>query len=131
MLQLLTPKAHYFLNSSMANLPRQRKSQGQPTLEMNPADAVLRGLADGEQVVLGNERGEIHAALKVTDTISSGVVALPGKWWSQPIQTGAISNLLTPSSWTDAGQPAYNNTFVKVASASSSTKPGIPDAALV
>ncbi len=113
MLQLLTPKAHYFLNSSMANLPRQRKSQGQPTLEMNPADAVLRGLADGEQVVLGNERGEIHAALKVTDTISSGVVALPGKWWSQPIQTGAMGNLLTPPSWTDAGQPAYNNTFVK------------------
>jgi len=130
MLQLLIPKAHYFLNSSMANLPQQRKSQGQPTLEMNSADAVLRGLADGEQVVIGNERGEINAALKVTDTISSGVVALPGKWWSQPIQTGAMGNLLTPSSWTDAGQPAYNNTFVKVESASSSTKPGILDAAL-
>jgi hypothetical protein len=41
-----------------------------------------------------------------------------------------MGNLLTPSSWTDAGQPAYNNTFVKVESASSSIKPEIPDAAL-
>jgi anaerobic selenocysteine-containing dehydrogenase len=127
MLQLLTPKAHYFLNSSMANLPRQRKSQGQPTLEMNPADTVTRSLVDGQQIVLSNELGEIRAALKVTDTISSGVVALPGKWWSQPAQTNAVANLLTPSSWTDAGQPAYNNTYVTVKSSNGSIKPKSPD----
>ena len=99
-------------------MPQQRKSQGAPTLEMNPADAATRDLADGETIVLRNEQGELQAALKVTDTICSGVVALPGKWWSQPTQTGAVGNLLTPSSWSAGGQPAYNDTFVQVESAS-------------
>ena len=122
MLQLLTPKAHYFLNSSFANMPRQRKSQGEPTLDMNPGDAATRGLSDGEQIVLKNELGELRAALKVTDTIRRGVVSLPGKWWSRPTQTGAIGNLLTPSSWSAGGQPAYNDTLVEVESAGRSSK---------
>ena len=40
MLQLLTPKSHYFLNSSFANMAKQRKAQGEPTLEMNPDGCV-------------------------------------------------------------------------------------------
>ena len=117
MLQLLTPKAHYFLNSSFANMPRQRKSQGEPMLEMNPNDATSRGLSNGQQVALKNELGEIHAALQITDKVRPGVVALPGKWWSQPVETGAVANLLTPSAWSPGGQPAYNDTFATVKSA--------------
>ena len=118
MLQLLTPKSHYFLNSSFANMPRQRKGQGKPMLEMNPDDAAIRGLSDGQQIVLKNELGELHTALRVTDSVCLGVVALPGKWWSRPAQTGAVGNLLTPSAWSPGGQPAYNDTFVHVESAS-------------
>ena len=114
MLQLLTPKSHYFLNSSFANLPKQRKAQGEPTLDMNPVDASHRGLSDGQQVVLKNERGKLNTALHVTDSVCSGVVSLPGKWWSQPTETGAVGNLLTPSVWSPGGQPAYNDTFVQV-----------------
>src|SRR5678815_3399556 len=33
-LQLITPKAHYFLNSSYVNLARQRRSMDRPTLDM-------------------------------------------------------------------------------------------------
>ncbi len=114
MLQLLTPKSHNFLNSSYANMPRQRKAQGDPALEMHPDDASHRGLVDGEQVLMKNNQGKLHVELKVTDTVRSGVVALPGKWWSQPKHTGAISNLLTPPSWSPGGQPAYNDTFIQV-----------------
>ncbi len=113
-LRLLTPKSHYFLNSSFANMPRQRKAQGAPALEMNPADAAGRGLVDGQPVVLKNERGEVRAALRVTDAICPGAVALAGKWWSEPAETGAVANLLTPSAWSPGGQPAYNDTFIEV-----------------
>ena len=98
-------------------MPRQRKAQGAPALEMNPADAAGRGLADGQPVVLKNERGEIRAALAVTDAICPGAVALAGKWWSEPAETAAVANLLTPSSWSAGGQPAYNDTFVEVEAA--------------
>ncbi len=113
-LRLLTPKSHYFLNSSFANMPRQRKAQGPPALEMNPSDAAERGLVDGQPVVLRNERGEVWAALAVTDAICAGAVALAGKWWSEPPETDAVVNLLSPSSWSPGGQPAYNDTFVEV-----------------
>jgi anaerobic selenocysteine-containing dehydrogenase len=114
MLRLLTPKAHFFLNSSFANMPRQRHGEVQPTLHMAPSDAAARGLADGARVVLRNERCAIPATLHVTDAMLPGVVALPGKWWSTAGEEGAVANLLSPSSWSPWGQPAYNDTFVAV-----------------
>ena len=117
-LRLLTPKSHYFLNSTFANMARQRKAQGHPALEMNPSDAAERCLVDGQPVMLRNERGEVPAALTVTDAICPGAVALCGKWWSEPAETAALANLLSPSVWSPGGQPAYNDTFVWVESRS-------------
>jgi anaerobic selenocysteine-containing dehydrogenase len=114
MLQLLTPKAHFFLNSSFVNQSRQRQAQGRPTLEMAPTDAAGRGLNDGQRVQLRNAQGSVHATLRVSDAVAPGVVSLPGKWWSLPEEAGAAANLLGPSSWSPGGQPAYNDTFVEV-----------------
>jgi len=113
-LRLLTPKSHYFLNSSFANMPRQRKGEGSPTLEMHPVDAGQRGLVDGQTVTIRNERGTVQTALLVSDIITPGAVTLVGKWWSEPEETAVLSNMLTPSSWSPGGQPAYNDTFVEV-----------------
>jgi len=118
MLQLLTPKAHYFLNSIFGNMPRQRHAMQRPTLDMHPADAQERGFADGQQVVVQNGQGAVVAWLRVTADMHRGVVSLPGKWWSVPEETGAVANVLTPSSWSAGGQPAYNDTFVEVVKAS-------------
>jgi anaerobic selenocysteine-containing dehydrogenase len=112
MLRLMTPKAHFFLNSSFANQPRQRRAEGRPTLDMTQADAATRGLRDGESVQIGNAQGTITATLRLTDAVVSGVVALPGKWWGA--LDGAVANLLSPSAWSPGGQPAYNDIFVEV-----------------
>ena len=80
MLQLLTPKAHYFLNSSFVNQTRQRRAQGRPTLDMAPADAAERSLSDGQAVRLHNAQGEVRASLHIPDAVVPGVVALTGKW---------------------------------------------------
>ena len=114
MLQLLTPKSHHFLNSSFANMPRQRRAMQRPTLEMHPLDADARGVVDGARVNVQNVRGHLRAWVRVTDDVHRGVVVLPGKWWGFPEETGALANLLTPSAWTPGGQPAYNDTFVEV-----------------
>jgi len=114
-LRLLTPKAHHILNSSFANMPRQRKAQGCPSVQMNPVDAAARGLTDGDKVRLANSRGWLEATLSQSDAILPGVAAVDGKWWSSPEETAAVGNLLTPSSWSSGGQPAYNDTFVTIA----------------
>jgi len=113
-LQMLTPKAHYFLNSSFANMERQRRAEGPPTLEMNGEDAAQRGLSDGQRIVIRNEQGALNTGLKVTPQIRAGTVSLAGKWWSHPEETAAVGNMLTPAVWSPSGQPAYNDTFVEV-----------------
>jgi anaerobic selenocysteine-containing dehydrogenase len=114
MLQLLTPKAHFFLNSSFANQPRQRKSQGAPTLDMAEADAADRGLHDGQTVQLRNAQGAISAKLRISNSVPLGVVALPGKFWGPTSGYCAVGNLLSPSAWSPGGQPAFNDTFIEV-----------------
>jgi anaerobic selenocysteine-containing dehydrogenase len=107
-LQLLTPKAHQFLNSTFANMPRQRKAEGRPTLHMHPKDAAARALEPDADVRVHNTQGSITAVLRVSDDIREGTVALPGKWWNE------AANLLTPSAYSPGGQPAYNDTYVDV-----------------
>lgn len=114
MLQLLTPKGHFFLNSSFANMERQRKAMKRPTLDMHPSDASTRGLKDGQSVEIKNGQSSLQVWLRVTEEVRPGIVVLPGKWWSKPDETSAVSNLLTPSAWSPGGQPAYNDTFVLV-----------------
>jgi anaerobic selenocysteine-containing dehydrogenase len=116
-LQLLTPKAHYFLNSSYVNLARQRRGMDRPTLDMNVSDAAARNLSDGDRVTIRNAQGSVTAWLRVGDSVRSGVVSLTGKWWSHPPETSAVTNVLTPSAWAPGGQPAYNDTFVEVVAA--------------
>jgi len=86
--------------------------------EINPHDAAVRKLSNGQRIVVKNDLGEVHVSLKVTDKICPGMVALPGKWWSLPVQTGAITILLVDSACSPGGQPAYNDTFVNLENAS-------------
>jgi anaerobic selenocysteine-containing dehydrogenase len=114
MLQLLTPKSHYFLNSTLVNLPRQRGAMRRPALEMHPVDAQARGLREGERITVRNALGQLYAWLHINDRVHQGVVFLPGKWWRLPEETAALGNLLTSSAWTAGGQPTFNDTFVHI-----------------
>lgn len=113
-LQLLTPKAHYFMNSTFANMPRQRQSQGRPTLMMHPSDARARKLANGSMVIVRHRTVSIEAVLKVSNALRPSVVSLEGKFWDGDDPSAAPMNRLTISSWSPAGQPAYNETYVTV-----------------
>ncbi len=116
LLQLLNPKSHYFLNSTFANMARQRAAQGEPAITMHSADAQSRSLAHGARVMV--RRGEVSAAvaLHVSDAVRPGVVTLEGKWWEG--EGSAPMNRFTSSRWSPAGQPAYNETYVTVEAAS-------------
>lgn len=116
-LQLLTPKPHQFLNSTFANMERQRRAMGGPTVYLHPADADQLGLEDRCDVELRNEGGLVHAELRISDEVIPGVAILPGKWWTQDVGGSGV-NSLTPAGWSPGGQPAYNDTFVTVTEAS-------------
>lgn len=117
MLRLLTPKGHFFMNTSFANMPRQRKAMKTPTLEIHAEDATSHDLVDGQDATIFNEQGSITAQVHISDAVRTGVVALAGKWWSHPTETGAVANFLSPPVWSPGGQPAYNDIFVDIAPA--------------
>ncbi len=114
LLQMLNPKSHYFLNSTFANMPRNQKSQGAPTATLHPNDAQSRGLAAGDRVALRRNGVKVDVALAVSDAVREGVVTLEGKLWDEGRADAVPLNRLTPSKWSPAGQPAYNEAWVMV-----------------
>ncbi|AXT58843.1 NAD(P)H-nitrite reductase [Aquimarina sp. AD10] len=51
-----------------------------PYVEISQVDAFLRKLNDGDIAVIESKRGKVQVKIKITDTISKGVVFLPMHW---------------------------------------------------
>ena len=110
-LTLLTPKAHHFINSTFNDVNTLTRREGRPTVEISPADAAARGIADGELVRVFNDRGECFLHALVIDRVRPGVVASPATWWASKFRGGHGINALTPSRPADMGGGAtfYTN----------------------
>ena len=110
-LVLLTPKNHTrFLNSSYSKHHGDR--EGGPFFEIDPADAVERGIAEGDIVRVWNDRGELSLPAKISERLRPGVAAIPWGWWGKE----ANANMLTNDTLTDwGGGVAYFDTLVEAA----------------
>jgi anaerobic selenocysteine-containing dehydrogenase len=102
-LQLLTPPVPSFLNSTFANVDKQRASAGSVTLEISPVDAVTRGIADGQLVSVFNARGRFQATALVGESVKSGVVVSLGLRWNRDTSDGVNGNTTTSTALTDLG----------------------------
>lgn len=105
-LALLSPPAHNFLNSSFANLPSFIHAEKEPRLDMHPDDASRRGLSDGGQVRIFNDRGSFLAKLRVTENARVGVVVALSVWWRKLSPGGRNANDVTSQALTDLGGAA-------------------------
>lgn len=115
-LQLLTPPAPQFLNSTFANLEGARKSAGERTLEIHPTDAASRGITEGAMVSVFNDRGRFRARAILADTVKPGVVVSLGLWWRKWTDDGANCNTTTSTATTDLGGGAtFFDNLVEVA----------------
>ena len=61
------------------------KHRGREVARMNPRDAEVRGIADGDIIRLFNARGACLAAVHVTDGIAPGIIQLPTGAWYDPM----------------------------------------------
>jgi anaerobic selenocysteine-containing dehydrogenase len=117
-LAFLSPPARHFLNSSFANVARFREFEREPHLDMHPRDAAERGIADGDEVRVFNDRGRYRLRARVNGKPRPGVVVAPSVWWKKYSPDGGNANNLTSQRTTDLGQGAtFYDCRVQVAKA--------------
>lgn len=105
-LAMISPPARHFLNSTFVNVESLRSTEGQPHLDMHPADAASRGIADGDLVRIFNDRGSMQAVARVTDRARAGLVVGLSIWWKKLSPDGCNANEVTSQALTDLGNSA-------------------------
>lgn len=70
---------HGFYDHGTA-LPTLLAADPEPRLWISPADAAQRGLADGDEIRIFNQRGEMRARALVTDRVPPGTVWMHDGW---------------------------------------------------
>ncbi len=117
-LQLSTPHAHHFINSSFVNVPTSRRLERGPTLQVHPADAAARGLTDGAECRVFNGRGACLLTVEVTENVLPGVVVADSTWWPRFHADRRNINQLISAEQTDLGGGAlYQDCRVEVEAA--------------
>jgi len=104
-LELLARKADNFLNSTFSNLPSVQELEETGLLEICAQDARTRGIADGDQVRVFNQRGEMLLKARVDGNVQPGVVSARLNWAKMTPGFQSI-NALTSEKLTDMGNSA-------------------------
>ena len=110
-LALITPSAHFFLNSSFSHVAGLIRKEKQPFIELSEEDAAARGISDGDLVRVWNDRGECFLNARVGNAVRPGVAASPSVWSSRLMPCSQGINTLTSDRLTDMGRGAtfYTN----------------------
>ena len=114
-LRLLTAPGYFQAHTAYAASPFLRKREGEPCAILHPEEAARRGLAEGDKVLLFNDRGRVGLVLRVSDEVQPGVVLVPGQRPDAEAVSGTV-NMLCDMRRTDMGEGAcYQSTFLDVA----------------
>lgn len=114
-LAMISPPARNFLNSSFVNVQSLRDTEGEPHLDMHSVDALARGIVDGDEVRVFNDRGEMRAKVRVNDKPRPGLVVGLSLWWKKFADDGKNANELTSQRLTDMGRgPTFYDVLVDV-----------------
>ena len=80
------------VHSSYANNPVLAAARDAVCAWVNPADAAPRGVADGDEVRVFNDLGELRIQARVTERVMPGVVAIPeGAWYEADAGEGCAA----------------------------------------
>jgi anaerobic selenocysteine-containing dehydrogenase len=115
-LQLISPPANSFLNTTFSHLPSFLKSERQPFIQLHAEDAARRGINEGDAVRVWNDRGECQLTARVSDRVRPGVAVALSIWWNKLSPGRTNVNQTVSQALTDIGAGAtfYDN-LVEVA----------------
>jgi anaerobic selenocysteine-containing dehydrogenase len=111
-LHFLTPNTKNRIHSQFGNLETIRRMAPSPNLAMHPEDAAQRGLSEGDQARVFNDRGSLLLPVVFDWGLRPTCVAVPNGWW---ITDGGAVNFLSKGRETDMGYgAAFHDNLVEV-----------------
>ncbi len=116
-LQLITTHPKLRVHSRFHDVPWLTELETQAIM-ISASDAQTRGISDGDQVRVFNDRGETVVPARVTQRIMPGVVDIPEGAWYSPDEHGVdragSANVLTRDEASPGGAFASNTCLVQV-----------------
>ena len=103
-LELVSPKNDDSMNSTFGYRPSVNAQTS--LLWMHSEDARARGISDGDQVRVFNERGSMRLTASVNGHVRQGAVSAPSVRMPRMSPDGQTTNFLTSERLTDIGAGA-------------------------
>jgi anaerobic selenocysteine-containing dehydrogenase len=111
-LHLMSPNTKNRIHSQFGNLKVIKMLIPEPFVEINPEDAELRRIKEGDKVRVYNDRGEVTVTAQLTYSLRKGCVVIHNGWWG--VQ-GCALNVLSFGRETDMGHgTAFHDNMVEV-----------------
>ena len=112
-LELISPKNDDSMNSTFGYRPDTDRQTS--TLKIHQRDAAPRGITDGDQVRIFNDRGSCLLIAKIDASVPAGVVCAPSSRWAKKSPAFRNVNALTSERLTDkGGGPTFYSCLVQV-----------------
>ena len=93
--RLATSPARGFLNSSFTETATSLATERRPEVMIHPDDAAKLGISGGDEVALGNRRGQVRLHAKLFDGVRRGVLIAESLWPNSAYADGRGINTLT------------------------------------
>jgi anaerobic selenocysteine-containing dehydrogenase len=112
-LELITPKNDDSMNSTFGHRPATDMQTS--VVHVHTRDAAPRGIADGDQVRVFNDRGSCVLRAAVDESVAVGVLSAPAVRWARSAPDRHNVNFLTSDRLTDlGGGPTFYNCLVEM-----------------
>ncbi len=92
--RLVAAPARRFLNTSFSETPTSIKKEGRPTAMLHPDAMQDLDVEDGDEVTLGNEKGEVVVFAKAFEGLQPKTVIVEGIWPNKYFKHGVGINVL-------------------------------------
>ena len=106
--RLVAAPSRSFLNTSFNNMPSGIAREGRPTALVHPAALAALGLADGDRIRIGNDKGSVVVHARAAGGMQRRVVIVEGLWPNHAFEERIGINLLTSA---DPGLPGGGAVF--------------------
>ncbi|MBI2229044.1 MAG: molybdopterin-dependent oxidoreductase, partial [Deltaproteobacteria bacterium] len=120
-LTLLFSHSRHRIHSTFANLPKFKQLEPEPRVEINPADAAHRAIANDQRVRVYNERGSVCLKARLSADLKPGVVVIAEGSWVKDFPEGdpysLTHELVSPTS----ENYAFFDTLVEIEAADGPT----------